>query len=139
MTSSPPAPYNFAVLPEIRDIDAFHDLKERGVAYLKPSRYVDITMPRNTGAGALLGGLAFLLGFAIVWHIWWMALLALFGVGVVVTARAFNEDTQYRFSASEVARIEDRRHRALAGAVGKPAQARDGLSPGSEPMPGGVT
>lgn len=29
-TSSPPAAYNFAVLPEVTDIDAFHDMKIRG-------------------------------------------------------------------------------------------------------------
>ena len=62
-------------------IDAFHDMKARGVAYQQPARYHDIDMPSNTGAGVILGGLAFLLGFAMVWHIWWMAIAC--GVGIV--------------------------------------------------------
>ena len=49
-------------------------MKARGVAYSKPGRYDDIYMPRSTGAGAILGALAFLFGFAMVWHIWWMAI-----------------------------------------------------------------
>ena len=51
LTASPPAPYNFAVLPQVRDIDAFYEMKARGVAYRRPDRYHDIYMPKNTSAG----------------------------------------------------------------------------------------
>ena len=59
LTSSPPAPYNFAVVPEVRESDAFHEMKRRGVAYQRPAHYTDIVMPRNTGIGVIIGGLAF--------------------------------------------------------------------------------
>ena len=88
LTSSPPAPYNFAVLPDVRGIDAFQDMKERGVAYRRPDRYHDIYMPKSTGAGVVLGVLAFLLGFAMVWHIWWMAIACAVGMWAVIIARA---------------------------------------------------
>ena len=86
LTASPPAPYNFAVLPQVRDIDAFYDMKLRGVAYRRPDRYHDIYMPRSTGAGVILGGLAFVLGFAIVWHIWWMAIACGVGLWAIIIA-----------------------------------------------------
>ncbi|MPZ41682.1 MAG: cytochrome o ubiquinol oxidase subunit I [Rhizobiales bacterium] len=117
LTSSPPAPYNFAVLPDVRDIDAFHDMKARGVAYRKPDHYDDIDMPKNSAAGAFLCAFAFLLGFAMVWHIWWMAILFAAATGIVIVARACNDDAEYRLSAADVAAIEDRRYQALANAA----------------------
>jgi|RhiMetdeSRZDD1v2_1073273.scaffolds.fasta_scaffold05303_16 cytochrome o ubiquinol oxidase subunit 1 len=117
LTASPPAPYNFAVPPQVRDIDAFHDMKARGVAYRRPDRYVDINMPKNTGAGAILGGLAFVLGFAVVWHIWWLVVVCALGMWVVVIARTFDDDAEYRLPAAEVEKIEQQRHQVLESAA----------------------
>lgn len=114
LTSSPPAPYNFAILPQVRDIDAFHDMKRRSVAYSRPERYEDILLPKNTGAGVLLGGLAFTFGFAVVWHIWWAAIAALIAILGTAVARSFRDRTEFRLPASEVKEIEDRRFRDLA-------------------------
>src|ERR1700716_2137965 len=87
LTSSPPAAYNFAVLPEVRDLDAFLDVKKRGVAYRRPERYVDIYMPKNTPAGVALGALSFLLGFGMIWHMWWLAIVCALGAFAVVIVR----------------------------------------------------
>jgi cytochrome o ubiquinol oxidase subunit 1 len=114
LTSCPPAPYNFAVVPEVRDLDAFFDLKRRGIAYRAPARYSDILMPRNTAIGVVVGGLAFTLGFAMVWHIWWLALGSALAILVAVAVRSFEDETEYRISAAEVAAIEDLRLEALA-------------------------
>jgi cytochrome o ubiquinol oxidase subunit 1 len=133
LTSSPPAPYNFAVLPEVRDIDAFFDMKRRGVAYRRPGRYQDIDLPRNTGAGPVLGALAFALGFAAVWHIWWLAAAAALGLWATIIARACNDDTEFRLAAGEVAKIEDQRHQALARA--SRAETANDRSLSTEPLP----
>ena len=125
LTSSPPAPYNFAVLPDVRDIDAFHDMKKRGVAYGRPDRYHDIYIPRSTGAGVVLGILAFLLGFAMVWHIWWIAIACAIGMWAVIIARTYKDDTEYRLSAADVEAIESRRYQALANA----ARSRNVIAP----------
>ena len=74
-TSSPPPPYNFAVLPEVRDREPLVDMKERGVVYQPPRAYEDIEMPKNSAVGVVLGGLAFVLGFAMVWQIWWLVIV----------------------------------------------------------------
>ena len=117
LTSSPPAPYNFAVLPEVKDIDAFLDMKRRGVAYQKPTAYVDIHMPKNSGLGPVAGGLALLLGFAVVWHIWWLVGVCALGVGATVILRASDDDTEFCLPASEVEKIEDQRYRAMASDI----------------------
>ncbi len=133
LTSSPPAPYNFAVLPQVRGIDAFHDMKERGVAYRRPDHYQDIYLPKNTGAGVAIGCLAFLLGFAMVWHVWWLAIGCSVGILVVTIARACNDDTEYCLPAGEIAKIEQQRYQALAAATR--ARSIDDRMFSTEPLP----
>lgn len=114
LTASPPAAYNFATIPVVHDIDAFMGMKEKGVAYLRPEQYRDIEMPKNVPHGFIIGGLAFLGGFAIVWYIWWLAILAALGILFTVIARSFDDDIHYVIPAAEVERIENERYRQLA-------------------------
>ncbi len=123
--SSPPAIYNFAKTPVVHDIDAFTDMKEKGIAYQKPDQYHDIHMPKNTGAGFVNGVLAFVFGFAMIWYIWWLAILCALGMLAGVVARASDDDTDYIVPAAEVERIENRRHMELASvAMNRPAGGR---------------
>ncbi len=110
-TASPPAVYNFAVIPEVHDIDAFWDMKERGLAYARPERYEDIVMPKNSWHGFVLGVVAFVFGFAVIWHIWWLAGATFLGMIAVVVARGCADDLFMVIPAEEVARIEDARVR----------------------------
>jgi cytochrome o ubiquinol oxidase subunit 1 len=71
-------------------------------------------MPRNTAIGVIVGGLAFALGFAMIWHIWWLAIGSALAILAPVTVRSFQDEIEYRLPASEVAAIEDRRLEALA-------------------------
>jgi cytochrome o ubiquinol oxidase subunit 1 len=73
-------------------------------------------MPRNTGIGVIIGGLAFVLGFAMVWHIWWLAIAAGLGILIAVALRTFDDDTEFVMSAAEVQAIEDRHRQVLAAA-----------------------
>jgi cytochrome o ubiquinol oxidase subunit I len=114
LTSSPPAPYNFAVLPQVEDVDALAAMKARGVADRKPERYDDIHLPHDTAAGVVLGGLAFVLGFAMVWHIWWLAVACGVGVLVVIIVRGSDDRPERRLPADEVERLERERFQTLA-------------------------
>jgi cytochrome o ubiquinol oxidase subunit 1 len=116
-TASPPAVYNFAKTPVVYDLDAFMDMKEKGIAYTQPDRYQDIHMPKNSATGLVLGALAFLFGFAMVWYVWWLAILGAFAMLIAVIARASDDNTDYIVPAAEVQRIEKRRYRQLAAAM----------------------
>jgi cytochrome o ubiquinol oxidase subunit 1 len=124
-TSSPAAPYNFAVLPQVQSIDAFWDMKKRGVAYQRPASYTDIVLLKNSIVGAFIGGAAFAFGFAMVWYIWWLALLCLGLIALLIIIRASDDDTNFVMPASEVEAIENRRYELLAEAPARAEIAED--------------
>ncbi|RYF53764.1 MAG: cytochrome o ubiquinol oxidase subunit I, partial [Comamonadaceae bacterium] len=73
-TSSPPPNYNFAFTPQVHDGDAWYQMKQRN--YKQPTDgFVAIHMPKNTGAGIIIAGLSALIGFALIWHMWPLAIL----------------------------------------------------------------
>ena len=115
-TSSPPAIFNFAEIPVVHDLDAFTVMKERGVAYQQPKKYHDISLPKNTAGGFILGTLAFVFGFAMIWYIWWLAILCALGLLFTVIIRAADDDTHYIVSATEVERIEQQHNRRATAA-----------------------
>lgn len=103
---SPPHIYNFAVLPTVNDHDAFWEMK-----HLKKQptpHYEDVLIPKNSPFGFLIGCSSFLIGFGIVWHIFWMALLGLIGVigFMVLRLREPLEDTEIHLTAQEVKKME---------------------------------
>jgi cytochrome o ubiquinol oxidase subunit 1 len=102
-TSSPPPAYNFAFTPVVHDLDAWFDMKAHG--YQRPtSGFRPIHMPKNTGAGVILSALAMVLGFAMIWYIWWLAALSFVALLGYAIAHTFNYDRDYFVPAEEVAR-----------------------------------
>ena len=114
-TSSPPPDYNFAVTPVVYDLDAWQDMKDHG--YQRPQGiYAPIHMPRNTGAGIILAGISTVLGFELVWHIWWLVVVSLIGLIVTAIWHTFDYHRDYDIPAATVAATEDARTRALSSA-----------------------
>jgi cytochrome o ubiquinol oxidase subunit I len=105
-TSSPPPFYNFAVLPHVEELDQFWADKEHKRAYKRHAHYADIHMPRNTGVGVFMGGFGTVLGFAMVWHIWWLAAFGLLGMVASFIARAYDTNVDYYVPGAEVEKIE---------------------------------
>jgi len=112
-TSSPPPFYNFAHIPVVRDLDEFWEMKQRGETP-KPMEYEPIHMPRNTGVGLYISAFSLVCGFALIWHIWWMAIVGLVGMVVTFVIRSNDDDIDYYVPAEEVARIENERLQKLA-------------------------
>jgi cytochrome o ubiquinol oxidase subunit I len=112
-TSSPPPAYNFAVIPTVADREPFLEMKEKGAAYARPASYEAIRMPSNTPIGVILGAFAFVLGFAIVWHIWWLVIVSALIMFAAVIVRSSDDDSEFTISAAEVKRIEDERFRLM--------------------------
>lgn len=102
---SPPPFYNFAHIPKVFSRDAFWQMKKDGI---KPSRekFEDIEMPKNTAVGIYISIFTLLIGFAMSWQIYWLAIASLIGAVVIAVRRSFDENTEYVVKASEVAKIE---------------------------------
>jgi cytochrome o ubiquinol oxidase subunit I len=115
-TSSPPPSYNFAFTPIVHDNDTWADMKKN--QYARPQEgFIDIHMPKNTGAGFVLAVLSAVLGFAMIWHMWLPAAATFVALLVAVIVHTFNYDRDYHLSAAEVVRVEGIRTRLLAGHV----------------------
>jgi cytochrome o ubiquinol oxidase subunit 1 len=112
-TSSPPPSYNFAFTPVIHDLDAWHDMKSRG--YARPlTGYKAIHMPKNTGTGIILAGLATVFGFAMIWYIWWLAAISFVAIIGGAIFHTFNYKRDFYISAETVVATEEARTRLLA-------------------------
>ncbi|MDQ2042229.1 cytochrome o ubiquinol oxidase subunit I [Pseudoalteromonas sp. 20-92] len=105
-TSSPPQIYNFATIPHIDDIDAWTDMKEKGQAYQDKSNYSPIHMPKNTSAGVLMAASLTVFCFAMIWHIWWLAVVGLVGGIAIFIKRCYTSDVDYYIQPDEIARTE---------------------------------
>jgi len=108
-TASPPAAYNFAVVPHVHGIDPWWAMKQAGAAANRPARFHDIIMPGNSSAGAALGAMSFVFAFAMVWQIWWLAAVGALGMFAAVLSQTFRDHAEHRIPASEVEAIESRR------------------------------
>jgi cytochrome o ubiquinol oxidase subunit 1 len=108
-TTSPPPVFNFAVLPDVRGEEAYWTIKERAFEQqqLSPEpAYEDIEMPRNSPTGVVCAFFAFFIGFALVWHIWWLAALGFVGAYGTFVVFAWRDKEEYEISADEVARLD---------------------------------
>nr|WP_329808748.1 cytochrome o ubiquinol oxidase subunit I [Gallibacterium anatis] len=115
-TSSPPPFYNFAVIPRVEDRDAFWDNKEKGVAYAKPTTYAPIHMPKNTAAGVIIAVFTMIFGFAMIWHIWWLAIVSFVGMVVTWIAKSFDQDVDYYVPVDQIETIENKHFKELSQA-----------------------
>jgi cytochrome o ubiquinol oxidase subunit 1 len=112
--SSPPPFYNFALVPDVNNHrDAFWQMKEDGTAYQQSLAYEPVHMPKNTGAGVIIAAFSLVFGFAMIWHIWWLAIIGFAGMIVTWIVHSFNEDVDYYVPVSEVERIENRHYEQI--------------------------
>src|SRR5215468_7604078 len=79
-TASPPPVFNFAVMPDVTGEDAYWAMKRRAREQgAKEPDYEPIEMPRNSPTGFICAFFATFVGFAMIWHIWWIVILGLIG------------------------------------------------------------
>jgi cytochrome o ubiquinol oxidase subunit 1 len=108
-TSSPPPAFNFAVLPHVEGEDAYWAMKQRARRQAKLGEepgYTAIEMPRNSPTGFICAFFAAVMGFALIWHIWWMVALAALGAYATFVAFAWRDRVEYVIPAETVARID---------------------------------
>jgi cytochrome o ubiquinol oxidase subunit 1 len=118
-TASPPPAFNFAFLPEVTGEDAFWQLKRRAAEQTGSEErleYQDIEIPRNSPTGFVCAFFATAMGFALIWHIWWMVAVGATGAFATFVVFAWRDHDEDTIPAGEVARI-DRSNRAQRHAI----------------------
>lgn len=105
---SPAPEYNFAVTPTVTRLDEWWYRKQDGLAHAQPKRseYQDIELPKNSGLGVIIGGLAVVVGFALIWHMWLVALVAFVAIVATVIMRTVDDDTEYTITADELFKLD---------------------------------
>ena len=114
-TPSPPPVWNFAVMPRVTGKDAFweHKLRmpDRPTGRDEPVYYEPIEIPKNSPTGFITAFFAVITGFALIWHIWWMAGAGVMGALVTILIFAWREEPETEIPAADVERV-DRSRRA---------------------------
>jgi cytochrome o ubiquinol oxidase subunit 1 len=98
-----PAPhYNFAVLPIVTERDEWWHRKQIAATVPDKKDYVDIWLPQRSGVGIMVGIVAGCFGFAVIWHLWWLAAITIVVLITVIIRRTLEDDTEHSISATEL-------------------------------------
>ncbi len=119
-TASPPPAFNFAMLPEVDGEEAYWGVKQRALeqAHLpEEPDYADIEMPRNSPTGFICAFFSSFMGFALIWHIWWLVIVGLLGAFATFVVFAWRDNDEYVIPAAVVARIDRANRRARSDAL----------------------
>ncbi|MDX7953079.1 cytochrome o ubiquinol oxidase subunit I [Lichenihabitans sp. Uapishka_5] len=118
--ASPPPVFNYAVLPDVHGEEPYWSIKEtaRGQQHLADlPNYEAIEVPRNSPTGFVCAFFATLIGFAMIWHIWWLAIAGLVGAYATFVVFAWRDRTEYEIPAATVAAIDARNRQARSQAL----------------------
>ncbi len=105
-TSTPIPEYNFARLDAVTERDDFWERKQAGGTVRRNVKYEDVEIPKNSAFGPFIAAAAFIVGFGVIWHIWWLALVGFVAVVVLVVMRTLEEDTETTLSKEMIATQE---------------------------------
>ncbi|TPN57290.1 cytochrome o ubiquinol oxidase subunit I [Mesorhizobium sp. B1-1-9] len=114
-TSSPPPIFNYARLPYVEDEEPYWGIKQQAREEKRPDAeeaYEPIEMPRNSPTGFVTAFFSTLIGFALIWHIWWLAIVGFIGAYATFVVFAWRDHGDYEIPAEEVARIDEGRKAA---------------------------
>jgi cytochrome o ubiquinol oxidase subunit I len=77
-------------------------------------------MPRNSPTGFICAFFATVMGFALIWHIWWLVAAGAVGAFATFVVFAWRDEVEYVISAEDVERVDraniTERHAALVQA-----------------------
>jgi cytochrome o ubiquinol oxidase subunit I len=126
-TSSPPPAFNFAVLPQVEGEEVYWGIKQHAIAQAKlrdEPAYTEIEMPRNSPTGFICAFFATFMGFALIWHIWWLVGAAAAGAFATCVVFAWRDVDEYIIPADEVSRIDRANRLARSEAIARLGAAR---------------
>jgi cytochrome o ubiquinol oxidase subunit 1 len=121
-TPSPPPAFNFPVLPHVEGEEAYWGVKQKALSLRRLAEepdYRDIELPRNSPTGFVCAFFATFMGFALIWHIWWLVAVAAVGAYSTFAVFAWRDRTEYVVPAHEVARIARTNRAAREAAIAR--------------------
>jgi cytochrome aa3-600 menaquinol oxidase subunit I len=104
-THSPVPEYNFAIVPSVDSTEAFWDSKKKGFKLFN-DKVEKIHMPNNSGMPFIMGSIFFVWGFAFVFGMWIVAILATIGIFACLAYRSFEKDNGHYISVKEIEETE---------------------------------
>jgi cytochrome o ubiquinol oxidase subunit 1 len=122
-TASPPPAFNFAVVPDVGGEEPFWQMKRRALEQSAPAAepdYEAIEMPRNSATGFICAFFATIMGFALIWHIWWLVGFAFVGAFATFVVLAWRDDHEEIVAADVVARLDRANLRSRAAIESAP-------------------
>jgi cytochrome o ubiquinol oxidase subunit 1 len=75
-------------------------------------------MPVNSATGFVTAFFATLIGFALIWHIWWLAILGFVGAYATFVIFAWRDREEYEIGVDELRATERERRRAREAWLG---------------------
>jgi cytochrome o ubiquinol oxidase subunit 1 len=110
----------------VSDEEAYWSLKGKALEEkrlsARPEKYEPIEMPRNSPTGFVTAFFTTVLGFAAVWHIWWLVILGVLGAWATFTLFAWRDHHEFEVPADEVERLDNERRAAKAKLLGVPSE-----------------
>ncbi|WP_270170844.1 cbb3-type cytochrome c oxidase subunit I [Paenibacillus sp. SYP-B4298] len=106
---SPAPAYNFAVVPQIKEVDSWWEEKERRRAGQKPTDngpIEPIHMPDSSGLPFIQSFCWFVAGFGFVWNWMFLVIPGLLGVAITMMVRSFQKDDGYYIPVDEIKKTE---------------------------------
>ncbi len=109
---SPAPEYNFAVIPEVKGIDAYWMMKHPKGQEPEPTKAVDkskirpIHMPNNSYRPFIISVAFFVAGFGFIWQWYWLGIPGLIVVVIGLFLRSFEYDDEHFISTEEIVQTE---------------------------------
>ena len=68
--------------------------------------YEAIEMPRNSPAGFITAFFATIMGFSLIWQIWWLAIVGFLAAAIVVLIAGWRIEREDEIPAADLAQME---------------------------------
>ena len=109
------------MLPNVEGEEAYWSIKSSAREKRELSKrpdYDHFEMPHNSPTGVITAFFSTVMGFALIWHIWWLVALGFLGAWATFVVFSWRDEPEYEVSADEARRLDDERRRAKAAIVG---------------------